>query len=40
MTLPPQYIRGLSKQDKRKQLKSIKKAKKYYFSLLLSAQIS
>jgi hypothetical protein len=30
MTLPPQYIRGLSKQDKRKQLKSIKKAKKYY----------
>ena len=30
MTLPPQYIRGLSKKDKQKQLKSIKKAKKSY----------
>ena len=30
MTLPPQYTRGLSKKDKQKQLKSIKKAKKSY----------
>ena len=30
MTLPPQYIRGLSKKDKQKQLKSIRKAKRSY----------
>ena len=30
MTLPPQYVRGLSKKDKQKQLKNLKTAKKSY----------
>ena len=30
MTLPPQYTRGLSKKDKKKQLKNLKTAKKSY----------
>ena len=30
MTLPPQYTKGLSKKDKKKQLKNLKTAKKSY----------
>lgn len=30
MTLPPQYVRGLSKKDKQKQLKNLKTAKRSY----------
>ena len=30
MTLPPQYTRGLSKKDKKKQLKNLKTAKRSY----------
>ena len=30
MTLPPQYIRGLSRKDKKKQLRNLKTAKRSY----------
>ena len=30
MTLPPQYTRGLSKKDKKKQLRSLKKSQRSY----------